>query len=240
MNERSDWTESLGALLNVGSPSLMFVAGFLLCSTVANSVSDLVGSFVGEGPGAKAFVICGCALLCVLAVAVQVARRQRGFTVESGGLPPPSRGLICLVSNRESVLRAVEHHAGVLERLWLVHTQESEELAKALKNEAVAAHELERYQVKLEPIGGLRLQTDTEAAVRGIFDSLGRLRLKDTDVVCDFTGMSKPASAGMIVACLSRSRKLQYSPFDYSPDAQGRMKVDPTKPLDPVYIHIVG
>jgi len=228
----------LGALQDAGS-GVVWVLGTLLLATTSDSVSGLVTRPVGEGAAAKTFTATMGALLYAVAVALLVARRRRDLSVESGGLPPPSRGLICLVSNRESILRAVEHHASVLEGVWLIHTPESEELAKTLKDEVRTAHDLERWQVKLEPIGDVKLQADTEAAVRAVFDSLGPLRLRETDVVCDFTGMTKPASAGMIVACLSRSRKLQYSPFEYSPDAQRQMRPDPSKPLDPVYIHIV-
>src|SRR5437773_844324 len=40
-------------------------------------------------------------------------------------------------------------------------------------------------------------------------------KIAEADIICDFTGMTKPVTAGMILACAPRGRRLQYLQGQY-------------------------
>ena len=148
----------------------------------------------------------------------------------------PSRGLMLLVSRGEGVRQAswaVQHHRARLSHLWLVHSSDSEEIAKLLRTQT--EQDLPGIKVRLlqlPNLGSVELakqlveQVRTEAKLAG---------LEWDDLICDFTGMTKPASAGVVLANVHPHARLQYmEPTKTLPDG----RPDPESPSKPVEIRL--
>ena len=184
----------------------------------------------------------GCVLLFFL-VNLVYDRRLRGLLGPSQPIGlfedhavKPSRGLMLLVSRRDGVRQAtwaIEHHKQRLTHLWLIHSSDSEDAADALREQA--GKDLPSVRVRLLPLvnlGSVELakelvdQVRTEAKLAG---------LEADELVCDFTGMTKPASAGVVLANVHPHARLQYmEPTKTLPDG----KPDPDAPSRPVGIRL--
>lgn len=115
-------------------------------------------------------------------------------------------------SGRTSALQAAEYHAGLasLRHLWLITTRAAESDAAwvgqqiASRNTAIKVHEVQFLEDK-----------DNIREAKGLVEHLRRRAIdeylvSEPDVSCDFTGLTKNASAGMILACAPRDARLQY------------------------------
>jgi hypothetical protein len=123
--------------------------------------------------------------------------------------------LIALVSQREgrsSALQAVQYHAGrnVLRHLSLITTHEAEGDAIWVREQVqsnypnVTVHDIHFLEDK-----------DNIPETKGIVEhlrsrSIKEFKVPEADLICDFTGLTKNASAGMILACATRTARLQY------------------------------
>jgi hypothetical protein len=124
-------------------------------------------------------------------------------------------GLIAFVSQekgRTSALQAAEYHVGrgSLRHLWLITTRAAEsdgawvaENVKALSRD-VTVHELQFLDDK----DNIREAKTLVEHLRN--RAMKDLRVREEDVICDFTGLTKNASAGMILACAPKDARLQY------------------------------
>jgi hypothetical protein len=69
-------------------------------------------------------------------------------------------------------------------------------------------------------------------AVVEIYRKLGE-GWRPTDVIADFTGMTAPASVGMVLACLQTGGSIEYTPAEYNQDLR------PVRPLPPYEVMFV-
>ncbi|MBV8857231.1 MAG: DUF1887 family protein [Acidobacteria bacterium] len=188
-----------------------------MLTLAGNSLHDLLKKGLGDAPSGLWRILALSAALMILLWLV--ARRVGALSltlkpeapaperVAAKPKPPPSKGLIALVSNHEPVEKAIEYHSEMLERVWLIATTASESVA---------------YEIR-EKYDGLGIKFDivhlddefdvqkAQAVVEGIYAS--RLDgMAEEDVTADFTGGTKMMTVGMIFGCLSPARRLQYVP----------------------------
>ena len=124
-------------------------------------------------------------------------------------------------SNFNPAIIAVTAHASNLSHCWIITTSNTSDrnqsllyapvLAACLKTICGACdfHLGDGYVIPAQDDDALA--TKTYAVVNTIYqEARERFHLQDQDIVADFTGTSKSMSMGMILACLDRSRILQY------------------------------
>lgn len=204
------WFNSLG---NLGEA---FVRRLLIHWTGAADTSWMIDL----GPKTITFAV---PFVAVFVLVVFEKRRARGRTTNLFGgplpTPEPRKGLIVLVSKEESAAYAIRYHAQVLQRVWLIPSDNSREAELGGSSIAVAesvrdwcAGEFPAIEVEIDRGGVSPADAqDTFDAVNRIFRRSG---LKASDIIADFTGGTKPMSVGMIMACLPADRELQYVPWN--------------------------
>jgi hypothetical protein len=226
----------------------LYITFVLLLAVLGNSVFELL-----KGTGWDEIMLPACsstaglvALSVFLSPWFQKARRRAGEIIDV--LPPdiappvpPAHGLILFVAvgpGRSSALQAAEWHGqkGTLRRVWLLTSTSEKALeeAKWVKREietkftTVAGVEIEQLP-DIQDIKLIKARVE-EVRLRAI-----KAGVSEEDLICDFTGLTKSASAGMILACLPRKRRLQYMhPRKY--DADGH--ADTTAGSDPMEVHL--
>lgn len=144
-----------------------------------------------------------------------------------------ARGLVLLVSRGAGVsagLSAVRYHRETLQHLWLIHSSDAGSVdgaARIASTTNATAH--------WKPLGDVFSIEMTKALVEGIRHEAHRLGVLDEDLICDFTGMTKPVSAGVVLACLLPEHRLQYmEPTGYLSDG----RPDPGAGSRPVEIDV--
>lgn len=210
---------------------LFFIFGALALAVLGNVFTDLVKFYLGSEPR-QLWLILGVAA-GVLAIVVALAYsfgaiRARwtagGYAVINQPQPRRYRGLIAFVSlaQRAHLEKAMQYHGEQLERVWLIATKEARGLAQELQGEYVTA----KRTLTLVP---LENEWDLQM-VQNVIEAIYREQLGDlteAEVIADFTGGTKPMTVGMIFACLSSARHLEYVPARYDSSK-------PVEALDPV------
>jgi hypothetical protein len=120
------------------------------------------------------------------------------------------------------LLKAIKYHDGTLEQVWLIATRDTAHLAEEIKQD----YKTEKLSISIIPLDDpLELNKSKEVVEKIYREHLGTLA--EEDVIADFTGGTKPMTAGMIFACLGLSRKLEYVPAIYEDNG-------PITALDPI------
>ena len=146
-----------------------------------------------------------------------------------------AKGLVLLVSRGEGVhsgICAIDYHRPELTHVWLLHSSDPgsiegrekierhcSEVAPAVKVEARLIHNI----FSIEGVKALVESIRREAKGKGICDA---------DFICDFTGMNKPVSAGVVLACIRPENRLQYmEPTQFLADGKPDSRV-PSHPVE--------
>jgi len=122
--------------------------------------------------------------------------------------------LVVLVSNapgRSSAFEAALYHAnqGSLEHLWLVHSAGTKDDAIWIQDGLTKMHpHIRCHRVEMEDVHSIIETKDIVEHVRR--RATREFDVPEKELICDFTGMTKHASAGMILACTPREARLQY------------------------------
>ncbi len=178
------------------------------------------------------------ALLALGRWRIPVWRKATGLALFPREYPAlAAKGLVAMVSagnGRMTALAAARHHGKLgLKHLWLISSQESRADAEWLQAEM--ARDLPAVDVKLRPSLESAFSVEEMKAevehVRSL--ALKQLHLREDELVCDFTGMTKHASVGMVLACLPAVARLEY----VSPQTSDERQRGVT-PKPPVEVHI--
>jgi hypothetical protein len=158
--------------------------------------------------------------------------------------PVPASALIALCGPSPEDKRtsnpayvAALYHRGtppdrILQYLWLITSHSGEATAKWINEQAKGWGVKVHSPVVLDDtcaVDIIRLKVE-EARL----EAIEGYNIPEKDIICDFTGMTKPVTAGMILACAPKGRRLQYLQGQY--DAGGKLQLD-TKPV-PIEITI--
>jgi uncharacterized protein YkvS len=164
----------------------------------------------------------------IIVLAIVLSPRFRKSIVDLRKLvivvPEPKTGvrrkaLVAFVSvgnGRTSALQAAQYHLGVLEHLWLITSKDGRSDADWVVQqiEAALAADTAVPRLKIHATTFLdEILSIPEAKAK--VELIRHLAIKvekipENEVICDFTGLNKLASAGMILACAPRSALLQY------------------------------
>ena len=159
-----------------------------------------------------------------------ISRGREVITLVEQDAVRGAKALIVFVSQgggRTSALQAAEYHATFrsLKHVWLITTRAAESDAKwvgqqiAERDAGIKVHELQFLEDK-----------DNIREAKSLVEHLRKRAMdeffaREPEVICDFTGLTKNASAGMILACAPRDARLQYMvPNRLTPEG----RADPT------------
>jgi hypothetical protein len=211
---------------------LLFLASTILLSVMGNMVGDLIKSYFGDQQtNLWSYIgICVIALILLLLAiymagffgAKLTARREYRFLDKPN--PASRKGLIAFVSlkQRAHLDRAISYHKKTLERVWLIATRESQTLAAQIVTEWDGS----AVRFTIIPLQEEWDVFKTKETIDKVYaEQLDGLA--EEEAIADFTGGTKPMTVGMIFACLTPTRALQYVPADYGKDGSIR-------PLDPI------
>lgn len=161
-------------------------------------------------------------------------------TWKGGKLVPPEgkKGLILLVSKKDSALFAIKYHyetKKTLEKVWLIPSndlaaetfgpstrpsaEEIEEECRALANKNKRPLHVDIHPTGVSPADS----QDTFDYVRRIFRESG---YEADAMIADFTGGTKPMSVGVIMACLPAERELEYVSLNRETGSHGPFLID--------------
>lgn len=178
----------------------------------------------------------------------------------SGRKVNPRRGLIALVSQGKlsqiPATAAIEYHyqgdkdhPEKLEHCWLVASKKpdqepqqerkpsQEPIQSSFRNaqELKARYEAELPTVKVEIVEEADNPEEVFRVVQDIYERAVELGLDEQEIVADFTGGTKSMTAGMVLACTSLNRDLEFmKPRRYLPDG----RADPEAGADPKFVDI--
>lgn len=208
------------ALTDPSHGPVIFLVGALLLGFSVNVLSGWIGS---DGAGLR-----GGALVVVAALLVFASRSpflEAIWSRMAGEVRPrtrvlpevrAARGLVVVASHGkgiETAEAAIAYHAGkgVLERVWILHSELSEPDGKALRERLVASGRFRLADVVLLALTNddfERPQPVQEAVEAGVY---GRLPegWAEADVVLDLTAGRKTTTAGIFLAGLPPGRRLE-------------------------------
>jgi len=126
----------------------------------------------------------------------------------------PARGLVLLVSSSPSglagCLDGVAHHQSVLKHLWLIHSSDADSIANVEKIEEYCRSLGLLVKTSKRLLDDLFSIEMTKAHIEFVREEAHSYGIEDRDLIYDFTGMTKPASAGVVLACIRPEHRLQY------------------------------
>src|SRR5260370_34292479 len=123
------------------------------------------------------------------------------------------KGLVLLVSRGEVINMgnyAIDYHCPTLTHVWLIHSSDpgsKEGVQKITQHCGKVAPALVVEPVPLSNVLSVEM---AKALVESIRKEANGLGIEDPDFICDFTGMPKPVSAGVVLACIRPGHRLQY------------------------------
>ena len=202
-----------------------FLIGALALAILGNAAYDwLLSAFGTTGYTYGAITVASLLVLLGSAWLIsKVVNRNRPVQPLPGKRSPtPRKGLIVLVSNRESLEKAIEYHASALEHCWMVFSGRSETTAND------AAEDLERAgkQVHSVKIDDVYDPIEFRNKIADVYANLPK-GMTESDVILDFTGMTAVASVGSVLACLNADRPIQYTPPQFDKDLKPVASKDP-------------
>lgn len=207
-----------------------FLAGAVAVAVLGNAAYDLLKRAAGDDARVLAGVAAGAVGLLVGAAGLLTWWAARpGVIVPPRGVPAvPRRGLVLLVSRAEPCREVIRHHRSAVRRVWLVCSPDSAPVAQAVAADPELTADGRAVEV---------LTVDDVYDPRGVFDAVvggvfGRLPPGWTpaDVIGDFTGLTAPASVGLVLGCLQAGGAVEYTPAEYDADRR------PVRPLPPVEV----
>jgi hypothetical protein len=200
-----------------------FVAAFTAYAILVGVFSSTTATLV-EIQGAAGLWTCWA--LCLVAMLVlwriydpQIrawfSKRERPITLRlsTDYHVRPAVGLTLLVGRENSYLfniSAVNHHSLTLRYLWLLHSNDETSTRGAAEIEAHAVQKVPNLKVHKHLVHDLFSIEEAKKAIELIRRNASHAGISPPDFICDFTGMSKPISAGVVLACIRPEHRLQY------------------------------
>jgi len=219
---------------SIFSPSVLapYLGGVIAVGVCCNAVYGLLQQWLGQSANSNLSIIIVSAIVFIAAAIwlhVILSRRMPApLRLVNKPRPAPRKGLIFLVSSPEVLLAVVNYHHKVLKHCWLIATDKSWKIASDFKEKNAS------QQLTIE-LHHLHDEFSWEAS-RKIITKIFRNLPGDfggNDVITDLTGLTKPATAGAVLACLNAGRPMQYTPATYkNKDGQP----DPLAPIEPFEI----
>lgn len=196
---------------------------FLLASTAIAVLGNAAWQVIFNLSGSTTLSAAAIAVV-TFALIIGVAQRLEKWLTRAAKVighdkrePAPHRGLILLYSKDQTCRTAIRHHRSALKCCWIICDTKFLDEANALRQEFPDICEPEPIVVN-DVWNPDEFQMCVDRIYRNLPDSWSA-----EDVIADCTGMTKPATIGMVLACLDGERHLQYTPVhrdekrDYQP-----------------------
>jgi len=194
----------------------------LLATLTPEAVKDLISS-----PGSNSRWYPGLwwlgTLIVVVVLFVVYHPKIKVWFQASGAMAPLTptsrynvrsvRGLVLLVSREERIhsgIYAVDYHRPTLTHVWLIHSSDAGSKEGVKKITQHCAEVAPAIIVEPRPLSNVFSVEMSKALVESIRKEAHGVGIKDSDFICDFTGMPKPVSAGVVLACIRPGHRLQY------------------------------
>jgi len=227
------WRRATESLFTT-SDLIYFLIGLVLINLLVNAVYDLLTMPFANQTFVRWVILAGAVLILIGLVLYKMQRNaQERHSVKQNvhNAPARRRGLILMLGGKGFKLgmKAIAFHRAdeTLKKCWLIHTTQTEMHVTDLKTHFP--------EVDIEPV--LISTEDANAPLRikaridAIYQTLPEGWTAD-DVIADYGGLTSSCSVGMVLACLTGDRPLQYTPSVY--DANQK----PVGYLDPVELHL--
>lgn len=222
-------------IFNYRSPLPFFlgaVVAIALQDVISRGMDLILGEFAMQELLVTAVILLTVLILLAVGIAMYQENRMKSgrLTIKAAEDAPEKKGLICLVSNPDTVMRAVEYHKPAY--LWLVTSEAMIDTANKIEDRINKDGTLAKVEIVREMLSDDEVFTHdkTEEIVNNIFQNLPA-EVSETDVIADFTGGTKTMTVGMLLACLNESRALEYVP---NKRIKGGFQMG-----NPIYIHAV-
>lgn len=203
-------------------------------------VKDPSSSELWVSLGVTLAIVAFLGLLLSRNVLRALSRRHDFIRLEIRRHVPRAKVLIVFVSKgpgSASARDAAFYHAekGDLRELWLITSTEAGSDA-----DRVATEVLSRFpSLVVHPtifVSDIYSLEEAKGEVENLRKKSLRAYESEREVMCDFTGLTKHMSAGMILACAPRDARLQYMhPKRFLPDGRADPEAGPSEPVE---IHI--
>ncbi len=209
----------------------LFIVGSLALAAAGNGVYALLVDWLGDEPHDHLAILV-VALLVLLLAAVLLSAilrllRKQEVVITNQPNPQKRRGLIFLVSQKDTLAKAFAYHQPALSHCWLISSAEMLNVA----NEFKAEHEAEIHAMPVKIINDPFDWQETKRLIDEIYQSRPE-GWDERDIITDFTGLTKPASMGAILACLIPGRPLEYVPALYENRGDRRVAIAPGDPIE--------
>jgi len=196
---------------------LPFLLGSVFLAVLGNAVWQILLDFFVQRTGNTTLAAIQIALGALLIFVLSVLLFARGLRkleprmIADARIPAKHRGLILLVSKDVPCQVAIQHHLPVLERCWLICSDESREMAESLQKTFAQ----QQLAFKLIHVGNVYDPLEFYQHGRRIYAQLP-LGWSPQQIMADYTGMTAHASVGLVLASLAASPNtpLQYTPAD--------------------------
>jgi hypothetical protein len=211
----------------------LYITFVLLLAVLGNSVFELLkGTALGVILLPVSSSAAGLMALSIyFSPWFQRIRRQSTELIEVipeiGPPVPAARGLVVFVAvgqGSSSALQAAEWHGkqGKLQWVWLLTSTSKEAVEDAERVKAQIAGEFPALAgVEIEQLPDIYDIKLIKARVEEVRRRAINAGVPEEGLICDFTALTKSASAGMILACLPRNCRLEYM-HPRKIDADGR------------------
>lgn len=208
-----------------------FLVGSLALGVASDAIYDLLKDYHGGGSAAYWQILLLAAIALLIAAMVMflvlIRRTRERVLVINKPHPATRKGLIVLVSQQDTLRKAFDYHQATLERGWLIATAQSWALATEFKSQ----HENNARQIELLLLRDEFDWQECKTSIDKVFQQLPAGWQND-DVITDFTGLTKLATAGAILASLVANRPMQYVPGIYEERDGKRVAVAAADPIE--------
>lgn len=230
----------------IRGPLVSLLVGAITLGIAVNAGTELLVQRIGRAWTVALAVVVTVAIIFLARPIRTLGRVLRGLfqadVVEMSGPVRGHRGLIVLASPEPGISSAegaIRYHlgAGSLKHCWLVTGGSGSEASAAgliekLVREGVPMAQF--HPLSLDPADA----DNPEAVYRRIneiYEKAGEFGVREDEIIGDYTGGTKSMTAGMILACASPRRHLQFmKPRQYTADG----RAEPEAESDPVAIDI--
>jgi len=189
--------------------SIPFVFATTIVAFSANALYDFAKDWTNSGElHWKYLLLYLLGFLVILLAGMHLKKVIGDITriVHPGSAPPAKKkALIALCSNEDVVRKALTFHFPELQRAWLLATAKSNPTARKLKEEAAR----EGCTVEVIDIKNEADWHEVSISVREILQ-LARMNFLPSEIILDFTGLTKPASVGAVLSAVQFHTTLQY------------------------------
>ena len=138
--------------------------------------------------------------------------------------PAKRKGLILMVSQKAPCEKAIRYHLPVLERCWLLCSEQTRHIAEELRHDFPHEISAQDFITIVNINDPLEYCQKVDNIYHNLPDGWG-----ESAVIADYLGMTAHGSVGMALACMHSTRPIQYTLPRYD---EHRNPIEPEDPIE--------